>query len=49
MKMLLAMAAFAPLIAVAVDDTKKPTLTQDQARSIVRELQKVVTPGGIDQ
>jgi proline iminopeptidase len=47
--MFIAMAAFAPLIAVAADDAKKPAFTQDQARSIIRELQKVVTPGGIDQ
>ena len=45
-KIFAAMAACLPLIAAA--DEKKP-FTQDTARSIVRELQKVVTPGGIDQ
>ena len=45
-RVLAAVAACVPLIAAA--DEKKP-FTQDTARSIVRELQKVVTPGGIDQ
>ncbi len=45
-RILAAIAACVPLIAAA--DEKKP-FTQDSARSIVRELQKVVTPGGIDQ
>ena len=49
LKTCIAIAAFAPLIALSAEDANKPAFTQDQARSIVRELQKVVTPGGIDQ
>ncbi len=42
-----AIAACVPLIAGVADEKK--LFTQDTARSIVRELQKVVTPGGIDE
>jgi proline iminopeptidase len=48
-KIVMAMTAFAPFIAFAADGATKPAFTQDRARSIVRELQKVVTHGGIDQ
>ena len=42
-----AFALVAPLAAHAADT--KPPFTQDHARKIIGDLQKVVSPNGIDQ
>ena len=44
----IAAAFFLPLTALA-DDAPKPAFTQDSARAIIGELQKVVSPRGIDE